>query len=236
MPSAAAIDAFLEARKETGITHVVSHASYLINIAAQEETAAKQARALLAAELQACQLLEIPTLVLHPGGRAENKEAGLHQIGRIAAELCQEYPGVQLALELMAGQGSSLGSSLEELASMLEAAQQHPNIGICLDTCHAYAAGYDIGNREQVTAFLDKLFSLFSPEKLFVIHLNDSKKGCGSKVDRHASIGKGNIALQGFKQLINDERLTKVPLILETPYDTLEELGVDLDQVRALLS
>ena len=220
---------------EAGRPPVASHDSYLINLASgKEETVAKSTVALID-ELVRCQALAIPYLVMHPGSHlGDGSEAG---VGRFVKHLDAVLAGsdaesVQVLLETTAGQGTNLGSSFEELAAIINQSQYSHRLGICFDTCHAFAAGYDFRTPhgyEQVFNDFDRQIGL---DRLKFFHLNDSIKGLGSRVDRHTHIGQGEIGLEAFRLLMNDPRFASLPMALETPKS--ETLHEDIENLRVL--
>jgi len=232
----ATINRFQEALKQSTIKAVVVHASYLINVGASNpETRAKSLTA-LTAELQRCEQLGIPHLVLHPGSAGEgSEEECMVRIAQGLDSAIEANPGKSMILlENSAGQGSAVGYTFEQLAHLRALSHHKKRIGFCFDTCHAFVAGYDISNLKSYTETWTQFDSLIGLEHLRALHINDSKKGLGSRVDRHEDIGKGVIPLEGFSLLMNDSRFVNVPKILETPNDTLEGFKKNLDVLREL--
>jgi deoxyribonuclease IV len=214
------IDIFNQARELSGIRIIVAHTSYLINIAGGHEKKISLSREALKNELIRCGQLGIDFLVLHPGSHmGDGEETGIMRISQNINEIFNEIKGnrTRLLLETTAGQGSSIGFCFEQLASIIQRIQDRSLVGICLDTCHIFAAGYDIstpaGYRKTINAFDD----IIGLEHLHLIHLNDSKKDAGSRVDRHEHIGSGFIGMGTFKFIINDFRFKNIPKIIETP-------------------
>jgi deoxyribonuclease-4 len=229
------INNFLDSWKKWGRGPVASHDSYLINLANPDNTKANRAVTAFADELTRADKLSIPYLIMHPGSHVGSGiEAGLLQLTNNldrAFEQANEAPSVMVLLETTAGQGTGLGASFEELAYVLERSTFSERLGICLDTCHVFAAGYDIrtetGYKKTFLSF-DKIVGL---ERLKFFHINDSKRELGSRVDRHEHIGKGEIGLAGFRLLMNDPRFTNHPMVLETPKEKdlkkdIENLGI----------
>lgn len=215
-------EAFTKAVKETGITALMAHATYLINIGSTQEDTLTKSRALLITELERCDQLGIPYLVLHPGSYGTGSEQQC--LATIAASLdyvFEHYAGkTMVLLENMAGQGSSVCYSFEQLAHVRAHTKYKNNVGICIDTCHAFAVGYDLrtpASYEQVWHEFDRIIGL---SHLKALHINDSKKPLGSRVDRHADIGQGAIGLEGFRLLFNDPRFFDIPKVLETPCES----------------
>jgi deoxyribonuclease-4 len=228
---------FQEAQKTSGIHPVVAHDSYLINLASPDSGLYEKSLAAFIEEMERANFLGVPYLVLHPGAHVgSGVEAG---IARIAAALNQAFARVDspvtILLENTAGQGSGLGYRFEELASIMEKIKEDGRVGICLDTCHAFAAGYDIRTKESYASVMREFDRLIGIKKIRAFHVNDSKKELGSRVDRHAHIGQGFIGLEGFRCLINDKRFMKIPKILETPKGPdLAEDRINLATLRSL--
>lgn len=232
-----AIAAFEEARRATGINAIVVHASYLINIASQDEALRKRSLAALITEVERCELLSIPFLVLHPGSAVDQtKEAALQNISKSLAALCENIPfrNTTILLENMAGQGSSVGENWEQLALIRDHSGASERIGFCIDLCHAFAAGYNFSSKATYDAFWKECRAALGQDAPSVIHVNDSLKERGSRVDRHADIGKGKIGLEAFRLLMQDPSLAATPKILETPYTTLDDHRKNLDLLVAL--
>ena len=205
---------------ETGIEPVVAHNSYLINIAAASPPLREQSLAALAEEYDRAEALGLAGLVMHPGSFTTGTEPeGLRLIARGLRTLLRSRRRAAplILLEHTAGQGTNLGHRFEHLARILELLDGSPRVGVCLDTCHLLAAGYDIcseqGYRETFEAF-DRIVGI---DRVKVFHLNDSKKPCGSRVDRHEHIGKGCLGLEPFRRLLTDPRFAGLPMLLETP-------------------
>jgi deoxyribonuclease-4 len=205
---------------ETGIHPVVAHNSYLINIAAAAPALRTQSILSLREELDRAESLGLDGLVMHPGSYTSGtEEEGLRLIAEGLRQIFSERPNgrTMILLEHTAGQGTNLGHRFEHLASILERLDGSPRVGVCLDTCHLLTAGYDLcseaGYRQTFREF-DRIVGL---DRIKVFHLNDSKKPCGSRVDRHEHIGKGCLGLEPFRLLLNDRRFPKLPMLLETP-------------------
>ena len=206
--------------EETGIHPVVAHNSYLINIAAAMPALRAQSIAALGDELDRAESLGLDGLVMHPGSYTTGtEEEGLRLIGDAITGLLAERPGAKtkVLLEHTAGQGTNLGHRFEHLAAILDRVGGSPRVGVCIDTCHLLAAGYDLCSPEgyeQTFRDFDRRVGL---DRIKVFHLNDSKKPCGSRVDRHEHIGKGCLGLEPFRMLLNDPRFAGLPMLLETP-------------------
>lgn len=228
-----AIKAFRARRKESGVDVIVAHASYLLNLAGEKEIRDKSIKA-LGDELERCGKLDIEYLVLHPGS---NPDLDLG-IERIVDGLDQVMTSVKkkktvLLVEGMAGQGNTIGHRFDHLARILKGVKQRSRYGVCLDTCHLYAAGYDISTPKgwkKTIAEFDKVVGL---KHLRAMHCNDSQRELDSRVDRHAHIGQGELGKQAFKHVIQDKRLADVPFILETPKGEREKDGKDWDVINS---
>ncbi len=226
------VEAFQRAREETGIQCVVSHAVYLINLAASDPSTRRRSFEAYLTELQRCAALGIPYAVLHMGSNPDF-EAGMRLLIESLRLLLQEMPdGVFIAMETMAGQGSSLCYRFEHFTRILEALPSE-RLVICADSCHLFAAGYDLRDPESYEAVWQEFDRLIGLERLRVWHLNDSKKPLGSRVDRHEHIGFGELGEQAFRRIINDPRFAHLPMLLETPDDTRFE--EDLARLRGYL-
>jgi len=224
---------FRLARQEAGILKVVAHASYLLNLAATGDLRSKSLTA-LGDDLDRCAALGIEYLVFHPGAHSEAKQ-GMRLVAEGMSEVLstRARSPVRLLVESTAGQGNSLGHRFEHLAEILDGVPQRKQTGICLDTCHLFAAGYDMRTapawRKTIAEF-DRTVGL---ARLFAVHCNDSLKPLGSRRDRHAHIGEGEIGRKGFAALVNDQRFQGLPLILETPKEKRESDGRDWDEINA---
>ena len=228
---------FIEQQKESQITIVISHASYLINLGSPTKMVAARSKKALKAELMRCEQLSIPYLVLHPGSRLESdEETCIKAIATSLQAILEEVPGqCMILLEIMAGQGSSIGSTLEQLAAIQALIHLKKRIGICFDTCHAFAAGYDFTTPESYKDFWNTFDRIIGLEHLKAIHLNDSQKAKGSHVDRHADIGKGAIGIEAFRLIMNDKRFANIPKIIETPLTSLDDHVRNLQVLRKLI-
>ncbi len=233
------IEAFENQKKASQMQLVVAHATYLINLASENKEVRDKSMEALAIELQRCALLSIPYLVLHPGSGGKQAEAQsiAHIInGLNVAFNASKTESVTILLETMAGQGSSIGSQFEQIATISQKSEYKNNIGTCVDTCHIFAAGYDFRTPETYKATWDLFNATIGLSTLKVIHCNDSKKELGSHVDRHEDIGKGKIGLEGFAHIMNDKRFDHVAKIAETPKDEAHPLKDDERNVETLKS
>ena len=232
------VEKFNEARKKTGITHIMVHASYLINVASADALLRKKSTTALCDQLTRCEKLKIPLLVFHPGSAVgQPKEAALKNIVDAVNSILQEVPhdNTCLLFENMAGQGSSVGSTLEELAYLYHHITDKKRVGLCIDLCHAFAAGYAIDTEKGYKEFWNSLDKSVGPHALKAIHMNDSQRECGSHIDRHADIGAGKIGLETFRRIMQDKRLVDIPKILETPRETLEDHARNLATLQGLI-
>jgi deoxyribonuclease-4 len=234
------IDRFAAARAETGMSAIASHTSYLINIASPEKKKCAMSCAALKQELIRSAALAIDYVVLHPGAHMGSGEpAGIHQVADGINRVFSQAPQAQtrLLLETTAGQGSSLGHRFEQLAEMIERIEDKDRIGVCLDTSHVFAAGYDIRDLPAIQETFSTFDNVIGLRQLYLLHLNDSKKDLGTRVDRHEHIGRGFIGQNAFKWIMNNDRLLNIPKIIETPK---KNNGQDwdrknLDRLRALI-
>lgn len=234
----AEIDKFKLAWQEQNDMIVASHASYLINLASGKEELRQKSIDSFVGELLRCHDLGIPYTVIHPGTHGgDGIETGLARVAESLDEAIEKSGAhTMVLLETTAGQGTSLGSRFEELAWIRQHSRYAEKLGFCLDTCHIFVAGYDIRSKETYKQTFDEFDRLIGLEHLHFFHLNDSKKELGSRVDRHEHIGQGCIGLEGFKNLLNDERFVAHPMALETPKgDDLEEDIGNLSTLRGLL-
>jgi deoxyribonuclease-4 len=209
-----------EAMRAAGIGPVFSHAGYLINLASSRADLWEKSVAALAAEVERCRLLGLPFTVVHPGSHGgDGEEAGLARVAAGLREVITRTPGapVRVVLENTAGQGHSLGHRFEHLAGLLDAAGYAERLGVCFDTCHAFAAGYDLRTPEAYRETMKELHGTVGIERVFALHLNDARKELGSRVDRHEHIGRGAIGREGFRLLMQDEAFGRLPKVLETP-------------------
>jgi deoxyribonuclease IV len=205
---------------DTGIEPVVAHNSYLINIAAAAPPLRDQSLAALIEEYDRADALGLAGLVMHPGSYTTGTEAeGLRLIahGLRALLRARRRAAPMILLEHTAGQGTNLGHRFEHLATILELLDGSPRVGVCLDTCHLLTAGYDICSEEGYARTFEEFDRLVGVDRIKVFHLNDSKKPCGSRVDRHEHIGKGCLGLEPFRRLLTDARFARLPMLLETP-------------------
>ncbi|MEM0136808.1 MAG: deoxyribonuclease IV [Thermoplasmata archaeon] len=214
------VEEYIENMKKYNIVITVAHASYLINLAAPEEDKWNKSIESMVHELERCSTLKIPYLIFHPGahmGKGEN--FGLNRIVEAIDKIIEksEIKDVNITLETTAGQGSNLGYKFEHLQYIIENVSDESRINVCLDTCHIFAAGYELRSKNGYDETMGKFENIIGFKKLVAVHLNDSEKGLGSRVDRHAQIGYGYIGREGFKNILSDNKFNNIPLILETP-------------------
>jgi deoxyribonuclease-4 len=230
---------FAADRKRAGFKAVFGHAGYLINLGGPPSPNRAQSLQSLIQEISFAGALGLPFLVLHPGAHlGAGEERGLELIVAGLDEVLAKTKksGVRLALENTAGQGTCLGYKIEHLAAIFDAVQQPERLGLCLDTAHFFAAGFDLRTGQGWDAAIAKVEKLIGRKEILAFHLNDSKTGLGSRVDRHEHIGKGKIGLAGFRHIVNDARFLKSPGCLETPKsDDLREDMENLATLRALV-
>lgn len=214
------IDAFAAGCERTGIKEIASHTAYLINLAAPDPTVHERSCAALKEELNRSTALSIPYVVLHPGSHKDTgMDVGMEKITDSIRRIFDEVSSctARLLLETTAGQGSGIGHTFEQIAEMLEKIGMPEKTGVCLDTSHIFAAGYDIRTPKTYERTLAEFDRIVGLDQLSVIHINDSKSDFGSRVDRHEHIGYGKIGIDAFGCIMSDSRLEKIPKILETP-------------------
>jgi len=214
------LERFRAEQKRTGIKPVIAHDSYLINLGSPDAALVQKSREAFLHEMERCDLLNIPYLVTHPGAHVgQGEEWGLKRIAESIDWVHERNDDfkVNIALEVTAGQGSSLGYKFEHLTTIIEHARHPERIKVCIDTCHIFAAGYDISTDEGYHKTISEFDRIIGLKSLVAIHLNDSKKPLGSHVDRHEHIGKGQIGEKPFGFFLRDKRFAKIPKLLETP-------------------
>lgn len=229
------IHEFKRLRSLYDISPVYVHTSYLINLASSNKEVAEKSVEMLSLEMEIADLLGADYVVLHPGTASDSEEEGLRRlIKRLKAVLKGRYR-TRLLLENTAGEKGDLTSRINQLAWIINSVDSNLIGGICIDTCHAFQAGYDISNEKGVTEFIEVIKKEIGVEGIKLLHLNDSKKALGSGVDRHEHIGYGSIGRKGFKALLSN-KILNVPLILETPKKTEEDDIRNLKAVKGLLN
>lgn len=210
--------AFKRRWEASPIGPVFVHASYLINLASPEPLLWQKSKQAFLEELQRCDRLGLAGVVMHPGAHlGAGEEAGLQRVRCAFKDILDQTAGAAMILiENTAGQGTCLGAPFSHIVRLLEGFPRR-RFGVCFDTCHAFAAGYDLSTAAGYRSAMAEFDQLIGFDRLQVFHLNDSMKGCGSRVDRHAHIGEGALGLAGFRNLMRDQRLIHIPKILETP-------------------
>jgi deoxyribonuclease-4 len=219
-------EAFRARVAASDVASLVAHDSYLINLASPDDTLWDRSREAFGDELLRAGQLGVPWLVTHPGAHmGSGVETGVARVAAALNRLFAAQPDldVTVLLETTAGQGTTLGRSFEELAAILVLIEDQRRVGVCFDTCHVFAAGYDIRDAASYAATMQAFDEIIGLGRLQVFHLNDSKKGLGSHVDRHAHIGEGELGRETFRLLLTDERFVRHPGILETPKDDAGE-------------
>jgi deoxyribonuclease IV len=228
--------AFREALARCKISHPIAHVSYLINLAAPDSVLWARSLESFVMELGRAEKLGIPYLVTHPGSyTTTSEEAGIRRIVETLDEAHRQTRKLKVVtlLEVTAGQGSSLGHRFEHLAAVLDAVRDPERIAVCLDTCHLFAAGYPLFPEKDYRATIKQLDQILGLKLVKAIHLNDSKRELGSRVDRHEHIGRGKIGVGGFRLLLNDAHFKKIPMYIETPKEENgEPRGAELDRMN----
>ena len=229
------IRAFLNHVERGELLSVFGHANYLINLAATNPLFHTNSIQALAEELVRADQLELPFLVLHPGAHlGAGEQAGLEKIVDSVDEVFRKIPKVRtkIALEITAGQGSCIGYRFEHLAHIIANVREPERLRVCLDTAHLFAAGYEIGSEPGVRKIFREFDRVIGRSRLVAIHVNDSKTGHGSRVDRHEHIGKGLIGLDAFRFIMRSPRFRKIPKVLETPKG--KDLAEDVINLKTL--
>lgn len=228
---------FRKKYRESGLQLAMAHDSYLINLASPDEALYRKSVEAFVVEYERSERLGLRYLVTHPGSHIDSgEEAGLIRVAAALDETHRCCPGyrVQALLETTAGQGSNLGHRFEHLAKILELVAEPNRIGICLDTCHVFAAGYPLAPEREFRKTMREFDRIIGLKRLRAFHLNDSQKPQGSRIDRHAHIGRGCLGLEPFRFLINDPRFRRHPMILETPKEEADGREMDPINLRVL--
>lgn len=232
-------DRFNAALAETGLRPVVAHTSYLINLASPDKALWKKSAASMEDELSRCELLGIPYLVVHPGShKGKGVDYGLKRVAEAMDQIHAKHSNwrVMTLIEHTAGQGDHLCHTFEEIAQLRELIADQKRIGVCLDSCHLLAAGYDLRKPDTYEDVFKRFADVVGIAQVKAWHLNDSKTPLGSRVDRHEHIGKGKIGRAGFKNIMNDSRWRDLPGLLETPKgEDMKEDKVNLRVLRNLV-
>ena len=230
------ISRFIKLQKQTGI-FVFAHAGYLVNLASTDPKNHANSMKSMVDEVERCETLRLPFIVLHPGSHlGQGEYVGIKNVVKNISGLFKSTRGykVKILLETTAGQGTNLGRNFEELAGIIDGIKEPQRLGICFDTCHAYAAGYDIKSAAGFKQCWDEFDKIIGLEKLLAFHLNDSKTVGDSRKDRHEHIGQGTIGQGAFRLLLNDKRFENIAMVLETPKDP--EMREDLMNLKLLRS
>lgn len=220
-----------------GFGPAVAHATYLVNLASPDPALWEKSRLAFAEELARCDQLGIPYLVVHPGSAVGgSREDGIRRVAEALNRIFSDSPTLRVMplLETTAGQGATLGRTFQELGEIIAGIAEVKRVGVCVDTCHVFAAGYDIRTPAGVAELLAAADRCVGLERIRCWHLNDSRGDCGSRLDRHEHIGAGRIGRAGFAALLSDARFRDVPMILETPKET-DERGREWDAVNLAL-
>ncbi|HEY1905949.1 MAG TPA: deoxyribonuclease IV [Myxococcaceae bacterium] len=209
--------AFRRAARATGVP-AIAHGSYLVNLASEDPVVRGRSLGAMREELLRCEALGIPSLVFHPGSHPSTRH-GLRLVAQALDEVHRELSdvSVRVCLEVTAGQGNCLGHRLEHLEEILSRVDAPGRVGVCLDTCHLFSAGYDLSSEAGTEAVMDEAVRRFGRRRIRCFHLNDSLRPRGARVDRHANIGRGTMGLPAFRYLVNDARFLHTPAVLETP-------------------
>ncbi len=230
-----AVEAFRAAFAASDVDALLIHAVYLLNAGSEDAEIRAKTLTSLTSSLRAGDRLGAHCVVLHPGSALKgNVDEAIARAGAVIAEALAESEACPLHLENTAGSGGTLGRSFAELAALLEAAGGHERLGICLDSCHLYASGYDIRTAEGLTETLDEHDRLCGAERLGSLHLNDSKVALGSNVDRHALVGEGELGEDGCAMFLSEPRFDGLPVVLETLSDPKNPSDVDIRRCEAL--
>jgi deoxyribonuclease-4 len=232
---------FRKTFKKCRLRYPTAHDSYLINLASPDEAMYRQSVEAFVIELERAERLGLSYLVMHPGSPLDaGEEYGINRIAAAVDEVHRRCPGyrVQVLLETTAGQGSHLGCRFEQLAEIFRRVAEPDRLGVCLDTCHVFAAGYELSPEVEYQATMRAFDRVIGLKRLRVFHVNDSLRPLGSRIDRHAHIGKGFLGLEPFRLLVNDRRFRNRPMLLETPKEEGDNFDMDrvnLETLRGLL-
>ncbi len=232
-----AVAAFRQKRKETGFRRVVDHMPYLPNLASPEKSTIKISRFTLDEELKRCDALGIDYLVVHLGSHlGKGAAVGIGNIAAACKEALSRSDGsATILLENMAGQKNCVGARFEEIRAILDRVDESRRVGVCLDTCHVFAAGFDLASEEAVTGTLGLFDDIVGLDRLKAVHLNDSKGALGSRLDRHENIGEGKIGRNGIRAFLRHPGIGERPIIMETPYEDYKTMGKSVRLVRSFM-
>jgi deoxyribonuclease-4 len=234
------VERYHQRQTETGITPVVAHASYLLNLATPDDELWHKSIDSLAVEMERCDVLTIPYLIIHPGSHVgSGEETGMARVVEALNVAHDRLPDAQvkITLETTAGQGTNLGYRFEHLAAIIEGTEASDRLAVCYDTCHTLAAGYDFRKPEGYAEVFRQFDQIIGLDWLKVFHFNDSKQDLGSRRDRHEHIGEGFVGLEGFRLILSDPRFQEIPMLLETPKSKdMHEDAENLARLRALIA
>jgi deoxyribonuclease-4 len=231
------IRVFRKALRNTAIRYPTAHDSYLINLASPDEGLYRRSIEAFWLELERAEALGLTYLVMHPGAHmGSGDEAGIERVVAALDEVHARAAGfhVKVLIENTAGQGTTLGCRFEHLGVILKEVEQSQRLGVCFDTCHAFAAGYPLATAEQYASTFEQFDRSVGLKRLKLFHLNDSMRPLGSRVDRHAGIGLGEMGIEPFRRLVNDRGFQKLPMILETPKEDSRRKPMDPVNLRVL--
>jgi len=230
---------FIDEQKRSGVKVVCAHTSYLINLGSPDDELYRKSIEAFKIEMERCDILKIPQLVMHPGSHVgSGEDAGLKRIADAFNKILGDIPDgkTSICIETTAGQGTNLGYKFDQLARLIDMTDDKSRMSVCLDTCHIFSAGYPLRDPNEYRATMKQFDDTIGLKKLQVIHFNDSKKPFGERKDRHEHIGEGELGLEPFRNMMNDRRLNRVPKILETPKsDDLHEDIENLEKLRSLV-
>jgi len=210
-------DAFRDAVRQSGLRPVIAHGCYLVNLASANVAIRRKSYRTLLDELRRCHALGIGDLVIHPGSHPAGTETGIRLIADGLNRVLGETLDTRVLLETTAGQGTQVGAAFEELRAIIDLIEQQERIGVCVDTCHVFAAGYDIRTEHAYCGTFELFDSIVGIGRIRAFHVNDSKRELGSRVDRHQHIGRGHLGTDAFRLLLHDRRFRDLPMIIETP-------------------
>jgi deoxyribonuclease-4 len=217
IPDAREASMFRVEQERTGIAPVIAHNCYLINLASPDKAIYEKSLARMRVEMEICDTLGLPYLVMHPGShKGQGAKSAIRQVANAVNELTKKFR-VVILYEITAGQGTSIGHSFEQIAELVSLAMHKDRVGVCYDTCHAFAAGHDIRTRRAYRETMRRFDNLVGVDKIHAFHFNDSLRELGSRIDRHEHIGRGHLGEEAFRLILRDRRFHDVPKILETP-------------------
>jgi len=231
------ISLFREAIERTGIRMPCAHDSYLINLASADETLWMKSLEAFVVELERAGALGLAGVVMHPGSYVDtDEEAGIRRIVKALDRALEatEKLNIEIWLETTAGQGSSIGHRFEHLRAILDEVQSNGRLGVCVDSCHVFAAGYPLSDPAEYAITLSEFDRIVGIDRVRAFHLNDSKREFGSRVDRHEHIGKGHLGIEAFRNILNDPRFASLPMYLETPKGVVDGESLDAQNLATL--